>query len=143
MSFKSFTAVVSESVLIPQLKTLIIYSVKNNKQPGILSKISLSTEDKGMKGKIKGFLLHSPEFCLALLSGVGYLCGQPGHQPGHRSLPVCGLWGHVSGDLGHSHRLARHLLHPGGRTRVAAGEDEAGIVGSAHLLGAGGPLRCE
>lgn len=78
-----------------------------------------------------------------LFPGVGDLCCQPGHQPGHRSLLVCCLRRHPGGDPGHRHLPARHLLHPGGRARVAAREDEAGIVGSAHLLGTGGPLRRE
>lgn len=75
--------------------------------------------------------------------GICYLRSQPGHQPGHRSLLVCDLRRHLGGDPGHGHRAAGHLLHPGGRTGVAAGEDEASVVGSTHLLGTGGPLRRE
>lgn len=76
-------------------------------------------------------------------TGVGYLCCQPGHQPCHWSLPVWSLRRHVGRDPGHSHRPARHLLHPGGRAGVPAREDEASIMGSPHLLGTGWPFCCE
>lgn len=76
-------------------------------------------------------------------AGIGYVCSQPGHQPRDRSLPVWGLWRHLGGDPRHSHRPPRHLLHPGGRAGVPAREDEASVVGSSHLLGAGRPFCCE
>lgn len=87
--------------------------------------------------------LVSLTVALPLCPGIRYLCCQPGHQSSHRSLPVGGVRRHLGGDPGYGHRSARHLFHPGGRTRVAAREDEAGVVGRAHLLGAGGPLRRE
>lgn len=76
-------------------------------------------------------------------AGIGHLRCQPGHQPGHRGLPVCSLRRHPGGDPGHRHLAAWHLLHPGRRSRVATREDEASVMGSPHLLGAGRPLRRE
>lgn len=82
-------------------------------------------------------------FFLLVLPGVCYLCSQPGYQSSHRSLSISGLRWHVGGNLGHCHRPARHLLHPGGRPGVAAGENEAGVMGSTNLLGTGRSLCCE
>lgn len=72
--------------------------------------------------------------------GICHLCSQPGYQSSHRGLSVYYLRWHVGGDLSHSHRPAGHLLHTSGCTRVSARENEARLVGSSHLLGAGGPL---
>lgn len=82
-------------------------------------------------------VLPTSDLIYSLSPGVGHLCSQPGDQPGNRSLPVYGVRRHLGGDPGHRHSSAGHLLHPGGRTRVAAREDETSIMGGPHLLGTG------
>ena len=96
-----------------------------------------------MKGNIDPLMFGSPHLCTPLPPGIGDLCSQPGYQSGHWSLPVRDLRRHLGGDPRHGHRPARHLLHPSGGARVAAGEDEARIVGGTDLLGTGRPLCCE
>uniref|UniRef100_A0AAY4BFK7 Major facilitator superfamily (MFS) profile domain-containing protein n=1 Tax=Denticeps clupeoides TaxID=299321 RepID=A0AAY4BFK7_9TELE len=72
--------------------------------------------------------------------GLGHFRRQLGDQSGHRRVPWAGVRRQPGGGSGLGHRHAGHLLHLGGGARVAAGEDEAGVVGSSHLLGAGGPV---
>lgn len=98
---------------------------------------------RGPKALVVFILIRNFVWLFLPPAGIGYLRSQPGHQPCHRGLPVRGLRRHAGGDPGHGHRPPGHLLHPGGRAGVPAGEDEAGVVGSAHLLGAGRPFCCE
>lgn len=73
----------------------------------------------------------------AVSSGFGHICGQSGDQSGHRRLPVGPVRRQPGcprrhGDFSSGHRL-RVLRRPG----VAAGKDEADVVGLPHLLGTG------
>lgn len=70
-------------------------------------------------------------------SGFGHVRSQPGDEPGHWRVPLGLVRRQPGGPAGHAHRSVRHLLHPAGRPRVSAQQDEAEHLGGAHLLGAG------
>lgn len=76
-------------------------------------------------------------------SGLGDLRGQSGDEPGHRGLPVGQVRRQPGGPDRHGDRGGRHRLCVLRRPRVAAGQDEADVLGLPHLLGTGRPLRCE
>lgn len=75
--------------------------------------------------------------------GVGHFRSQPGDEPCDWCVLVCGLWRYSGGYSRHGYSTAGHLFHPGGRSRVLAWEDETGVLGCTHILGAGRPVRCE
>uniref|UniRef100_A0A8D2PHJ1 Uncharacterized protein n=1 Tax=Zosterops lateralis melanops TaxID=1220523 RepID=A0A8D2PHJ1_ZOSLA len=74
-------------------------------------------------------LLFIPGFC--------NFCSKFSDQPCYRCLPWPSVRRQPGGGAGHSNSPVGHLLHPCGCTRVAAREDEAGVLGSAHFLGTG------
>ncbi|XP_018583805.2 uncharacterized protein LOC108919904, partial [Scleropages formosus] len=76
-------------------------------------------------------------------SGLSHVRRQPGNQPSHRGLSVPRVRGRPRRGAGLCRCHAGHLLHSVGCARVASREDEAGVLGGTHLLGAGRPLRSE
>lgn len=76
-------------------------------------------------------------------TGVGHFCSQSGNKPSDRCVPVSDVWRYIGGDPCHGHCPARHLFYPGSGSWIPAWEDETGLLGSPHLLGAGRPLCSE
>lgn len=75
--------------------------------------------------------------------GFRHVRGESGDKPSDRSVSQPGLRGQSGCGSGFSYRHAGHLLHPGGRTRVASGENETGVLGRSDLVGASGSVRRE
>lgn len=77
------------------------------------------------------------------LKGFRHVCGESRDKPGDRSVSQPGLWRQSGCGFGFCYRHAGHLLHPGGRARVAPRENETGVLGRSDLMGASGSFRCE
>lgn len=78
-----------------------------------------------------------------VLQGFRHVCGESRDEPGDRSVSQPGLRRQSGRGFGFRYRYAGHLLHPGGRARVASRENETGVLGRSHLMGASGSFRCE
>lgn len=77
---------------------------------------------------------------LLFVVGFSNFCGKFGHQPRYRCLPWSSLWRQLGCGPGYSNSLVRHLFYSCCCTRIAAREDAAGILGSAHFMGTGWPF---